>query len=267
MHSHLPFKLVADNVHKMWDKYGLQKVFLQDKGLFLFKFADAKSCSKAPVWVKFQQVLMSYWTPKGLSYIASGIGKPLFVDKLTEKLEPMNFTRICIEISSSAIIPDKLDVVVFDEDYESEKEVEVRVEYQRKPQSCSHYKSFGHSLLKCPRANFQWVPKPPDKVPDVFPLPSSNAQLSDPIKPFVLLENVKSTPSKDLNPVHGDDWTVISKGSKQSFSKDSMEYGACSIPVICNSYMPISPVVIQFDSPSSDVDFTPRPTCNIPFPK
>lgn len=42
LHSRLPFKLVADNVHKMWDKYGLQKVFLQDKGLFVFKFAMAE---------------------------------------------------------------------------------------------------------------------------------------------------------------------------------------------------------------------------------
>lgn len=114
----------------------------------------SESCTKAPVWVKFHHVPLSYWTPKGLSYLASGIGKPLFVDKTTEKLEPMNFARICIEITSSSNLPDKLDVTVFDEESNSEIVVEVKVEYQNKPQSCSHCKSFGHSLLKCPRANF-----------------------------------------------------------------------------------------------------------------
>lgn len=93
----------------------------------------SEPCCSAPVWVKFYNVPMSYLAPKGLSYLASGIGKPLSVDKVTEKLEPMNFVRICIEITTSSSLLDKLEVVVIDDESNSEKLVVIRVEYQNIP--------------------------------------------------------------------------------------------------------------------------------------
>lgn len=37
IHSRLPFKLVEESVQKLWGGLGLQKVFLQDKGYFIFQ--------------------------------------------------------------------------------------------------------------------------------------------------------------------------------------------------------------------------------------
>lgn len=105
------------------------------------------ACTKAPVWVKFHNVPLSCLTVSGLSYLASGIGKPLFVDKVTEKLEPMNFARMCVEITTSTVMPSSLDVVVLDEETKLKKIVSVKVEYQNKHLSCSHCKTFGHLLL------------------------------------------------------------------------------------------------------------------------
>ena len=39
MNARLPFKLVEDSARKLWGKYGLEKVFLQPKGYFVFKFS------------------------------------------------------------------------------------------------------------------------------------------------------------------------------------------------------------------------------------
>lgn len=40
-------------------------------------------CRKVPIWVKFSHIPLSYWTPEGISYLASGIGKSLFADEMT----------------------------------------------------------------------------------------------------------------------------------------------------------------------------------------
>lgn len=79
--------------------------------------------------MKFHNIPLSYLSSTGLSYIASAVGNPLFVDKVTEKLEPMNFARVCIEITPTSVLPSSLDVVFIEEESNFEKVVSVRVEY------------------------------------------------------------------------------------------------------------------------------------------
>lgn len=215
--------MVEEAVRSLWDKFGLQRVFLQEKGFFIFRFSLSEdrdnvlamgpwyisnkllclkpwkegldfqfdTCFKAPVWVKFHNIPLSYLSSDGLSYIVSAVGKPLFVDKLTEKLEPMNFSRVCM--------PNSLDLVVIDED--TEKIITGKVEYQNRPQLCSHCKSFGHSLVICPKANFKWVPKA-QSVP--------NPPVSSPILAPIL---TRDSPSKAF-PITTNEWTLVSKGPK-----------------------------------------------------
>lgn len=124
IHSKLPFKLVETSAKKLWGTLGLSKVYLHDKGNFIFKFNSVSDrdnvlatgpwyiaskllflqpwqegvnfvdteCSKVPICVKFSNIPLSYWTKEGLSYLASAIGRPLFEDDMTSKLEPMCFT-------------------------------------------------------------------------------------------------------------------------------------------------------------------------------
>lgn len=115
LHSRLPFKVVEPIVQKLWGSMGLSKVLLHEKGYYIFKFNSAdnvlalgpwyisnkqimlkhwkegiditkESCPKAPIWVKLCNVPLSYWNFKGLSYISSGVSKPLFFDKVIEKI-------------------------------------------------------------------------------------------------------------------------------------------------------------------------------------
>jgi len=146
---------------------------------------------------------ISYLSGPGLSYIASGIGKPLFVDKITEKLEPMNFARICVEISSTSGWPSSLEVVVLNEETKSEKVALVEVEYQNKPMSCSHCKSCGHSLLKCPHANYKWVPKVSHSTTNSIPPLAADVPSSS-----------SATPSPSLNDAP-ESWTLVAKEPKQ----------------------------------------------------
>lgn len=267
---------MEDSVHKLWDKFGLQKVFLQDKGLFIFKFSapeervnvlalrpwyvsnklfclkrwkegmdfQSEACSNAPVWVKFHNVPLSYLSASGLSYLASGIGKPLSVDKLTKKLEPMNFARMCVELSSTSAFPSSLDVIVLDEDSKLEKVVVVKVEYQNRPQLCSHCKTFWHSLVRCPSANYKWVHK-------AFPQVSERV-LSEPFgEPSVL------DPTLALN---SDCWTTVTKGPKLQGGLSALKSSLLSsVAPSCNPFNPISPGEGGICDSFSDTDGTPLP--------
>lgn len=118
LHSKLPFKVVEPIDQKLWGSLGLSKVLLHEKAYYIFKFNSAEerdnilalgpwyisnkqiilkhwkeginitkeTCTKAPIWVKFHNIPLSYWTEEGLSYIASGVGKPLFLDKVTKNV-------------------------------------------------------------------------------------------------------------------------------------------------------------------------------------
>lgn len=92
IHSKLPFKLVETSAKKLWGHLGLSKVYLHDKGYFIFKFDcvmerdnvlatgpwyiaskllclqpwqegvnfNKIDCSKVPIWVKFSNIPLSY---------------------------------------------------------------------------------------------------------------------------------------------------------------------------------------------------------------
>lgn len=58
-----------------------------------------------PLWVKLHGVPLEYWTPVGLSHIASAVGKPLHTDKLTASKKRISFARICVEVEASKELP------------------------------------------------------------------------------------------------------------------------------------------------------------------
>ncbi|CAL1413207.1 unnamed protein product [Linum trigynum] len=59
-----------------------------------------------PIWVRLVGVPVEYMTPKGLSYIASALGKPLYMDRATASGSQLAFAKVCVEIMRS---PDDYD--------------------------------------------------------------------------------------------------------------------------------------------------------------
>lgn len=110
--SKLPYKVFKPIASRLWGNLGLSKVFLHDKGYYIFNFnslADRDNIlatgpwhfaskvmtlqpwkagvdftkseySKIPIWVKLSNIPYSYWNAEGISYIACSIGKPLYAD-------------------------------------------------------------------------------------------------------------------------------------------------------------------------------------------
>ncbi|KAJ0103618.1 hypothetical protein Patl1_05369 [Pistacia atlantica] len=64
-----------------------------------------------PLWVKFYDVPMEYWSQDGMSFIASGVGKPLGMDRITEDTciygkGRIIFARILIEVDAAKKLPE-----------------------------------------------------------------------------------------------------------------------------------------------------------------
>ena len=79
---------------------------------------------KVPLWVMLKNVPPSLITQRGLSYVASAIGNPLYMDKLTASRTFVGFARVCIEMDLSKPLPDHTYVKLRNGEW-----AEVNIEY------------------------------------------------------------------------------------------------------------------------------------------
>ncbi|CAI9295447.1 unnamed protein product [Lactuca saligna] len=147
----LAFPTVNHFSFKMWKIFGLKDIMVNDEGFFFFKF-DSKEgmmsvpeggpwlinnvpmfvqrwrpglvlskpqMNSVPVWVKVFNVHLEYWNSKGITLIANEIGKPIAMDKITQKMcnehwgRPA-FMRFLVEISAEFEWMKELSVVSID---------------------------------------------------------------------------------------------------------------------------------------------------------
>ncbi|KAL0292191.1 UNVERIFIED_CONTAM: hypothetical protein Sradi_6999600 [Sesamum radiatum] len=78
---------------------------------------------QVPVWIRIRHLPMEYWTEDGLSAVASGIGTPLYTDKITKSCLRLDFARIKVDI-----------------------------EYEWLPLRCKQCCSLGHTANVCPES-------------------------------------------------------------------------------------------------------------------
>ena len=97
-----------------------------------------------PIWVKFYNIPLEYWTNTCLGYIASAVGKPLHMDSLTENRTRLSFSRICIEVDLSSKFHKTARLNLGNGKYTT-----IRIEYPWVPHNCSHCQVFGHKISKC----------------------------------------------------------------------------------------------------------------------
>ncbi|KAJ9560832.1 hypothetical protein OSB04_005992 [Centaurea solstitialis] len=182
----LPFFMVNNNLTRMWKQNGLIDVASNYDGFYLLKFNSEEGMNfvidngpwmingmplfvrkwepgvflgkpelKAlPLWVNLHGVPLEVWNVQGLSELASGIGKPLALDRATEErclkqAGRVGFARVLVEVYADKVLPDEVIGLVPSLDGKSEKEVIICVEYKWKPSRCSHCALFGHSYGNC----------------------------------------------------------------------------------------------------------------------
>ena len=172
----LPFPVVRSLVNRLWGKREMLEISTTDNGLFFFRFRDPEArdwvmdagpwhlagrpfilrawkpgmdmlyiqLSSIPIWVRFYNIPLEYWTSTCLGHIASTIGIPLHLDPLTENQTKLSFARICVEVGVDCEFPKSVLLDRGNGSYST-----IRIEYPWTPQCCSECKLFGHNLLNC----------------------------------------------------------------------------------------------------------------------
>ncbi|GAV92718.1 DUF4283 domain-containing protein, partial [Cephalotus follicularis] len=88
-----------------WDIWGYHIALKKwSKGMSL-KLED---CTSIPIWVKLSNVPVHLWSKLGLSYIASVLGRPLYMDTPTTNRHSLNFARVCVDMLASSPFPSSI---------------------------------------------------------------------------------------------------------------------------------------------------------------
>ena len=172
----LPVHVVKSFVERLWGKHEIPAISTTDNGWYIFRFRDMAArdwvldngpwyfsgrpiilrfwkpgmemlnaqITSLPIWVKFFNIPLEYWTVTSLGYIASVVGIPMHLDTLTENHSRLSFARICIEVDVNCTFPKSALLDLGNGKYST-----IRIEYPWVPQNCAHCKIFGHSQVKC----------------------------------------------------------------------------------------------------------------------
>ncbi|KAK8665814.1 hypothetical protein V6N13_005972 [Hibiscus sabdariffa] len=96
------------------------------------------------VWVQLYNVPLELYNKIGLSYIASALGVPLYMDSVTANRERLEYAKVCVEIGACSVLPKFIDVLLRDGRIHH-----VRVVVPWLLPSCSKCKVFGHAVKPC----------------------------------------------------------------------------------------------------------------------
>ncbi|XP_059288637.1 uncharacterized protein LOC132041991 [Lycium ferocissimum] len=168
--AHPPFTVLHGFIQRMWGKHGINKVVMMQNGIIMVRFDTAKGKNEiiqggiyhfdnkplivkswspdmeftrdelysVPIWIKIPGLDFKYWSAKGLSKLGSLVGKPLMVDRNTERKIGLNFARLLVEVQIDTPLP---DVVLLKN--ERGKVIEQRVTYDWKPSICKVCQKYG----------------------------------------------------------------------------------------------------------------------------
>lgn len=115
---------------------------------------DPCSLVNFPVWIKLPNLDLQFWSPSMLGKIASHIGKPCYIDKLTANRERIAYARVLVELQSGETMLDQIVLKGPDN-----KEFTQRIVYESRPLQCYQCLKFGHSVRNCRSVPHQaWVP-------------------------------------------------------------------------------------------------------------
>ncbi|GJU61921.1 RNA-directed DNA polymerase, eukaryota, reverse transcriptase zinc-binding domain protein [Tanacetum coccineum] len=115
---------------------------------------DKTDPDKIPLWVKLCDVPSEAWTVKGISALASRLGKSLVMDSVTTKMckqgnGKVRYVRVLVEVSAKKELTDVTEVVYKNSMGEVHCRKSVKVVYGWKPPTCCDCGVFGHMLRNC----------------------------------------------------------------------------------------------------------------------
>ena len=66
--------------------------------------------TKLPIWIQMNNVPLELFTQKGISHIASVLGKPLYMDSFTAKQQRLAYAKVCVEVEATMEISSHIEV-------------------------------------------------------------------------------------------------------------------------------------------------------------
>ncbi|GAA0184622.1 hypothetical protein LIER_31910 [Lithospermum erythrorhizon] len=105
---------------------------------------DANLFLDIPLWVKFYDVPLRYWTEIGLNKISSNLGKPLYTDQFTCERSRASFARVLVEVDMRYAPIHEFPIHLAGGIIHSQ-----RVSYEDFPEFCCHCQSFRHHYERC----------------------------------------------------------------------------------------------------------------------
>ncbi|XVF49581.1 hypothetical protein PTKIN_Ptkin04bG0024000 [Pterospermum kingtungense] len=132
------FSSFQKQANLLWVKEGNVK----EEGMDSLEF----NMARLSVWVHLHNVPIEAFSKKGLSYIASALGKPLYMDRYTAQMERLSYARVCVELDADKDIPYAIEVQL-----RKGRTVWVQVSVPWMPPKCPKCKIFGHVEKSCPR--------------------------------------------------------------------------------------------------------------------
>ncbi|GJR27109.1 RNA-directed DNA polymerase, eukaryota, reverse transcriptase zinc-binding domain protein [Tanacetum coccineum] len=147
------------NLVRMWGKYGLKEIITKND-VFLFKFRESDGMDfvlenrpwmTLPCWIKLHNVPLEAWTVNEISAVASGLGKPLIMDKTTTRMcrggiGNFGYARVLVEIQADK---EQIEIYYKNKHQRTKCSKFVKVEYSWKPPKCNECKVFGHTEKTC----------------------------------------------------------------------------------------------------------------------
>ncbi|GJY86838.1 RNA-directed DNA polymerase, eukaryota, reverse transcriptase zinc-binding domain protein [Tanacetum coccineum] len=174
------------NIRRMWGKFGIKDIIVNNDGTCLFKFRDLEGLNsvieqgpwmvnkrllivkkwsheigmqmtkhnKLPIWVRMTVVPLEAWSVDGISALASSLGNPLVMDNMIANmchngLGRLDFARVLVEMDADIEFKKTIEVQYRDNSNKVKGTKMVNVTYDWKPAVCTHCKVFGHNSIGC----------------------------------------------------------------------------------------------------------------------
>nr|GEV08283.1 hypothetical protein [Tanacetum cinerariifolium] len=99
---------------------------------------DKPEPDKIPLWVKMHNVPLEAWNKKGISKLASSIGKPLVMDEMTANMcqygrGRIGYARDLVEVDARKQFKESIDVQYRDNNGSILRTIKIKIEYSWKP--------------------------------------------------------------------------------------------------------------------------------------
>ncbi|GKD39054.1 RNA-directed DNA polymerase, eukaryota, reverse transcriptase zinc-binding domain protein [Tanacetum coccineum] len=216
------------NVRRMSGKIGLKDSIVDVDGMCYIKFNTKEGMNYAV------NIPLEAWSIKGISALASRLGRPIKMDKVTVDMcragtGRLGYARVLIEVNAEDEFLDKIEINYVDDMKKVKSTKWVKVEYTWKPVRCTHCKVFGHSVHAC-----DVIPKTKPTVHNNTRPNKSDTNVGDSQEGFVEVKNRKNNYRKV--------WNKDPQGNKQQpvGVKDVGHDNVAELRKIANKYAVLS---------------------------